>query len=342
VFLKTRAQFNKKAPKPRKLEDLWLLCFTLVFSRDNTPEFAIVNEGVNVAKKRFGAFAGKVTNAYLRYIEENKQAILEQIKNTPSLVIPVWLEQRWKSYPELLKKVASNILNRPEHGIWGFCEDLILEKKNFSAFSKKTQAMDPGSYELCNWILKEVLKKPQSPKPYSILDMCSAPGGKLIYLVQALLQQGHSPTALATESKLERMNRIKENLSKWNLNSQVKTKLMEWGDNVAIEDFDAQDLILADLPCSGLGTIFTRPDTVASPVEEKDWQALFNLQERILEDALKLSFKQLFVSICSVDPIEIAHISKILGKEPDFKSWDQIDEKKYDTSPEGLVAWVKI
>ena len=96
------------------------------------------------------------------------------------------------------------------------------------------------------------------------------------------------------------------------------------------------DWILADLPCTGLGTLHTRPDLVVA----ESWNRLPDLQkqqEQILKSLMTYTGAKLFVSLCSVDPEEIEFVSTVLRKTPDFHSWKLPTSTLMD---EGVVGWI--
>ena len=108
-----------------------------------------------------------------------------------------------------------------------------------------------------------------------IVDVCAAPGGKALHLAELF------PQALVTARDLSRKKTelIEENIQKSGLSNicaQVYNAL----------DFDPEfekraDLVLADLPCSGLGVIGRKPD-IKLRLKEEDLKDLAELQREIL------------------------------------------------------------
>ena len=118
------------------------------------------------------------------------------------------------------------------------------------------------------------------PKPgEAILDMCSAPGGKLTYMAELLKNSGK---LIALDISSERMKKIKENCQKLGI------------ENVDFQIGDAQsyptepvDKILLDAPCSGLGVLGRNSDARWQKKEE-DIKRLVKIQSAILFNASKL------------------------------------------------------
>lgn len=202
-----------------------------------------------------------------------------------------------------------------------------------------------------------------------ILDACAAPGGKTLAFWTLAQKAGLHPQLLAVEANARRLNLLRNNLKRWKLENDIASFLHTWGATPAPESNESSssssasqdgalapelavpfDLILADLPCTGSGTLHTRPDLLEVDIGER-LDSLAPLQEKILLDLqTRLTPNStLIVSICSVDPEEIANIGRVLGgREPDFQSWTAVSDalQSGDTSlpqdtplPEGIVAW---
>lgn len=83
-----------------------------------------------------------------------------------------------------------------------------------------------------------------------ILDVCAAPGGKTMYAAEQTGEQGH---VYARDISEEKVDKIDENLERLELHN-VSTKV--WDAAVPDPDMiEKADVVLADLPCSGLGVM---------------------------------------------------------------------------------------
>lgn len=110
-----------------------------------------------------------------------------------------------------------------------------------------------------------------------VLDVCAAPGGKSTFAAQKVKETGK---VLARDISEEKAAMIEENA--------LRQKL----DNIEAEVFDATcydetlyqkaDVVLADLPCSGLGILGKKRD-IKYHVTEEALQELPKLQKRILD-----------------------------------------------------------
>ncbi|MFH0930972.1 MAG: 16S rRNA (cytosine(967)-C(5))-methyltransferase RsmB [Candidatus Zixiibacteriota bacterium] len=158
------------------------------------------------------------------------------------------------------------------------------------------------------------------PKPGEIiLDMCSAPGGKLTYMAELLKNSGK---LIALDISSERMEKIKENCKRLGV------------ENVSFEIGDAQsystepvDKILLDAPCSGLGVLGRNSDARWQKKKE-DIKRLAKIQSAILFNASKLVKKDgvIVYTTCSLTEDENEKIiSRFLEQRKDFKKEDASD-----------------
>ncbi|NBO24339.1 MAG: hypothetical protein EBU93_03770, partial [Chlamydiae bacterium] len=148
--------------------------------------------------------------------------------------------------------------------------------------------------------------------PKTILDLCSAPGGKLI-LTHYLFPQAQ---LYANEISSERMKRLEENLQKYDLHP---TLFCQDGKNF---QYDQKfDLIIIDAPCSNSGVLNKKPEAKFR-LEEKNLQELKETQKQLITQAV-LQLSQhgiIFYLTCSVlkeENEEIIH--QILHENPKLK-----------------------
>lgn len=88
-----------------------------------------------------------------------------------------------------------------------------------------------------------------------IIDVCAAPGGKSIHLADMLGGSGSVSSRDLTDAKV---SRIEENIRRCHTDNVTA---MAWDALVLRrEDTGTADIVMADLPCSGLGVIGKKPD----------------------------------------------------------------------------------
>lgn len=145
-----------------------------------------------------------------------------------------------------------------------------------------------------------------------LLDACSAPGGKAVYLADKF------NSVVAEEVYPHRVDLIKSyasRMKKYNVSAVL-------GDGTVINpDFvNSFDCVLADVPCSGYGVVKDNPDIKLHRTEENIFE-LNKMQAKILS-AVKNYVKTggyLCYSTCSVFKSENDDIIKdFLRKNPDF------------------------
>ncbi len=114
-----------------------------------------------------------------------------------------------------------------------------------------------------------------------VLDLCAAPGGKALHAAGLLGERGR---VLARDLSMAKVNKINETLLRLgydNVDLQV-------GDATVYEpSFEERfDLVIADLPCSGLGVISRKPE-IKYRLKPEDIDSLAALQRSILDNAVR-------------------------------------------------------
>lgn len=115
----------------------------------------------------------------------------------------------------------------------------------------------------------------------TVLDLCGAPGGKTIVAADLLRKGG---TVISRDLTEKKTRLILENKKRCRLdNIEVQTA------DAAVfyeEDAGKYDIVLADVPCSGLGIIGKKPD-IKLFFEKKSLKELSLLQRSILQNAAR-------------------------------------------------------
>ncbi len=130
----------------------------------------------------------------------------------------------------------------------------------------------------------------------NILDLCAAPGGKSCCIAELTGGRGKVKACDISEKKTDK---IRENIKRLGL-TNVDTLIRD------AEEYDESeegfyDIVIADLPCSGLGVIRRKVD-IKYRVQPEDIVALCKLQRTISDNAvryLKIGGMLLF-SVCTV------------------------------------------
>lgn len=323
---------------------------------ERVPDSAVCNEAVKLAKKRrFDGLSGFV-NGVLRTISREKET-LEFSDPTVRVCMPAWILSMWEedygketaeimassflgekrltvrcnlslaSREEILKSLrAQNITVEESPVLEGI---LYLEAYDYleqvDAFIKGWICVQDLSSSLVGQIA--------APKEGAfVLDVCSAPGGKAMDLADRLKGGGMVEARDLTEYKI---SMVEENLARCGF-SNVRTKV--WDARVLDETMvDQADLVLADLPCSGLGIIGKKPD-IRFRMTAGELDSLSTLQREILSVIWRYVKPggMLIYSTCTVDKKENEeNASWILNNLP-FREVS-LDERL----PDGLKAFVR-
>lgn len=160
-----------------------------------------------------------------------------------------------------------------------------------------------------------------------VIDVCAAPGGKALHIAEKLGGTGHVEARDLTEYKADL---IRENIDRSGLEN-IEAKVQD----ASVPDPDSEgkaDLVIADLPCSGLGVLGKKTDLKykASP---EGTESLVHLQRKIL-NCVQSYVKPggaLIYSTCTVDQAEnTGNLYWFLENHPEFK----LDDIKDRLCPE--------
>jgi 16S rRNA (cytosine967-C5)-methyltransferase len=281
---------------------------------------AAVSETVAAAKKK--TWAKSLINGVLRqYIRE--QDILEgKADKNPSAFYshPQWLldkiQKDWPEYSEnlwqennklpplslrvnLLKSSQADYLKRlTDHSIAAtsitFCSSAIVLEQPITV--EKLPGFAEGDVSVQDISAQLAAKLLDTQPEQTVLDLCAAPGGKTVAILE---DQPKLASMLAVDIDKSRLDRIKDNLQRLNLQADVVVgdalKPAEWAQGRLF------DRILVDVPCSALGVIRRHPD-IKLLRRETDIEALQVIQQQILSAAWELLSPKgvLLYATCSI------------------------------------------
>lgn len=171
---------------------------------------------------------------------------------------------------------------------------------------------------------------------YRIIDVCSSPGGKALHAVDKLQGDGVVSARDVSEQKIERIienaNRLKAN------NIEIKV----WDGRVSdLEWFEKADVVIVDVPCSGIGVIGRKPEIKYTAVQHM--VELQKLQREIVTSAVKMIKPggTLIYSTCTVNPAENEENAKWIAENLalDMVSLDEYlpEELKNKMTAQGML-----
>ena len=265
--------------QPKLLDILRLAAYQLLFM-DRIPPSAAVNEAVELAKKRVNPGAAKLTNAVLRRLAAEKDRLPEPAEPWVRHSHP----EEWYRYferaigPEktLLLMQADNEpapLTLRANPMKGTAEELLALLREEGAEAAPhpwlpgcvdlAPAGDPGAlrairegYALVQDAGAACAVLAAEPQPgEQVLDACAAPGGKSFLCAMLMGDEG---CILARDLHEKKLSRIQSGAKRLGLGCIEAAA----GDASAPEPaLNARfDLVLADVPCSGLGVARRKPE----------------------------------------------------------------------------------
>jgi 16S rRNA (cytosine967-C5)-methyltransferase len=311
-------QFSSKKMEKQKPFVRCLLRMSVyqILFMDQVPDSAACNEAVKLAKKkRFASLSGFI-NGILRNVSRKKAEIQLPDETKDPLFylsiansIPQWILEYWREdYPyETVKQMAEASLadratcvrvNQSRASIEDVkksleAEGAVVEDGQYLPYILKLNRYDSlGRLSAFRQGLIQVQDESSAfvghiadPEPGSkIIDVCSAPGGKSLHLADILEKKdtknkGEILSRDLTEQKIELIEENKERCGFTNIQTEVF-------DGCVLDEtkIGQADLVLADVPCSGLGILARKNDIKYNATPERI-EELVPLQRQILKNA---------------------------------------------------------
>ena len=149
-----------------------------------------------------------------------------------------------------------------------------------------------------------------------VLDVCAAPGGKAIHVAEMLRGTGMVEARDLTDYKI---GLLEENIRRAGL---ANIQAVKWDATLPDpEKEEKMDIVLADLPCSGLGVLGKKPDLRYKMTPEKE-EELVRLQQKILSvaQAYLKPGGTLVYSTCTIHRVENEENTRwFLENHPKFR-----------------------
>ena len=310
-----------------------------IFYMDAVPDSATCNEYVKLAKKRgFSGLSGFV-NGVLRNISRKKADITIE-EQWIKYSMPQWIVDKWnldygkEQTEEILKgfyepqelciRVNLSKLSRDELA-GRLTQDGVLVRKcdtvesacyiseydSLSAIPEFNQ----GLFYVQDYSSQLVPYYAGVKSTDKIIDVCAAPGGKALHCGE-LACEGSVLARDLTDAKVSLIN---ENISRIGLENVSAEK---WDATQFDQDAENKyDVVIADLPCSGLGIIRKKPDIKYNQTKES-LEELAALQQQILNTVCRYVKPggTLCYSTCTINKDENENqVENFLSSHPDFK-----------------------
>lgn len=277
---------------------------------DGVPDAAVCNESVKLAAKRGFASLKGFVNGVLRSVARNKEKIAYPEKERDLLAYlsirysqPEWIAAMWLSRfgadktekmlkglleerpvtvrvdENLGKEEKEDLLKRISLAGIEFCPvnglSYAYKLKNadrvesIPGFAEgKIMVQDAGSMEI---VEMAGIKEGQY-----VLDVCGAPGGKALH---AACKLNHTGFVRVRDLSPKKTALMEENIRRSgyeNIEAETFDAMAEDGASI-----EKADVVIADLPCSGLGVMGRKGD-IKYRVKESDIEKIAALQKNIL------------------------------------------------------------
>ncbi|MDZ7715412.1 MAG: 16S rRNA (cytosine(967)-C(5))-methyltransferase RsmB [Balneolaceae bacterium] len=329
--------------KPSLKNILRLGVYDMMFM-DSTPDYAAINESVEIAKMMLGHRTGDLVNAIMRNLQRDGDDLPKpQFKDRTKLIAttfshPEWLVKRWtKKFGE---REAFQLMqaNNKRPTYYVRANNLRTKTENFNLrMTKKDIAFEvsdwlPGYFKVDSvapfiskgWLDKgfcqvqdiaagfaPFLLDPEEGE--TVYDLCAAPGTKSILMADLMNAEGD---ILAVDISSDRLAMLAESALKYHAEN-IKVRRAD----VAELELDEADAVLLDAPCTGTGVLSKRAD-LRWRRDKEGLKNAIELQEKLLDSAAKMVKKggRLVYSTCSLEDEEnMQQIEKFLDRNDKFE-----------------------
>lgn len=298
-------QYSRTKPEKMKplIRTLLRMSVYQIFHMDRVPDSAACNEAVKLAKKRgFQGLSGFV-NGVLRSIVRNKENMTwpsDEVRySVPGWIIAGWERQFGREVCLKMLEACnseSRLVIRMNTGlaspesiresleadgaeVFPLCEDGSVCALSWRESPEMLRAFREGLVMVQDLSSSLAGDAAGIREGNLVLDICGAPGGKALHAADILKGSGQVIVRDLTEEKAERIRENIERSGYRNIEAQV------WDARIPDPQLKGRcDVVIADLPCSGLGVMGRKPD-IRWNASQKGIVDLAALQRQILTAA---------------------------------------------------------
>ncbi|MDP2601787.1 MAG: 16S rRNA (cytosine(967)-C(5))-methyltransferase RsmB [Deltaproteobacteria bacterium] len=277
---------------------------------DKIPDYAAVNEAVQIAKKHKGGKVAGFVNGALRNFLRGKNVTAAPHPSDDSIATltanyshPEWLVERWLEYFGLEAAKALMRANNERSPLVLRVNTLksdrralldLLERNGVTAIAtqwspegvwvQSGSAVDglPGFHQGLFQVQGEasqLVAHLLGPQPGErVLDACAAPGGKSTHIAELMKDAGE---VTAIDLSVRGIEKIRDNATRLGLTS-IRALRSDASREFAGSYVGYFDRALVDAPCSGLGTLRSHPE-IKWHRNLTDIERLSRLQTKIVD-----------------------------------------------------------
>lgn len=336
---------------------------------DQVPDSAACNEAVKLAKKRgFSRLSGFV-NGVLRNIARKQDTIIYPSKEKNLLTylsvtysIPEWIIKFFlKTYDnETVEKIIASYLEERKTTLCCLnskggkdtvreeleAENVTIEDGEFIEnalkisdydFLYRLKAFREGKCYVQDESSMLCARLAGAKEDQFVMDLCSAPGGKSLYIADCMKDSGQVLSRDLSEYKTDLIEDNIERMGFTNMSAQIFDATI-----LDQEHIESADIVVADVPCSGLG-IMGKKNDIKYHISEEGMNDLVTLQRDILKNAVQYVKHggTLIYSTCTINPAENEENFRWILENFDFEAVDLTNELpqnlKIDTARNGYI-----
>lgn len=274
---------------------------------DGIPNSAVCNEAVKLATKKGFANLKGFVNGVLRNIERNLDTITYPDESdlvahlSVKYSMPEWILKQWMGMysRETIETMLQDFLeekpttircNQNQITVDALVEKLEkegvhVEKHPYLPYAlwissynylADLESFQDGAFHVQDISSMLVAQIAQPKEGDAVIDVCAAPGGKSLHMAEMLKGTGHVEARDLTDYKV---NLIWENIMR---SGMKNIEAVRFDATVLDEEsIEKADIVVADLPCSGLGVLGKKTD-LKYKMTEKTQDDLVALQRDIL------------------------------------------------------------
>lgn len=319
------------------------------------PDYAVIYEAVELAKKQKGMKTARFINALLQKIFASSYD-LQDLSYLERLSIetshPLWLVKMLvKQYgqqeaqkichannevPYQCARVNTLLTNRQELLKDPKWQPAVLSPDGVYYLGHhiaSTEAFQSGKVTIQDESSQMVARLLAPSCQDRVLDMCCAPGSKTSHLAALMQNQGQIEAYDLYEHKIALVNQQLQRLKVMNVQTHV-------GDSTLLKEQYPTcyfDKILLDAPCSGLGVLSRKPEIKYH--ESSAMDEIIKIQEKLLENAYLLlkNGGNMVYSTCTINKKENEkQIEQFMKKHADMKKKQDMTILPYQYHSDGF------